>query len=388
MENFVIFNPTKVFFGQNAVGKLSKNFPGNIKKVLLLYGGGSIMQNGIYKDVTEQMKLAGLEWVEFSGIRPNPVIEHVREAVDIVKKHQLQGIIAVGGGSVIDSAKAIAASAPFDIDPWDLFTDKFKPTDALPIFAVLTLAATGSEMNCFAVVQNNQEGIKGSFGSQHVYPVMSFLDPFYTFSVPKNYTAFGITDLCAHAMEAFFGDGDSPLSDRIIAAIIREASITGPALLQDLQNYELRARIMYAATLALNNLTAYGKVSGDWGVHGIGHELSLTYDIPHGASLSVVYPAWLKLQSERIPNKLSRFGVLLFDTGVHKDVIRKTELLFETFECPVRLHQLEIPDFNETHFVSQLIKNKVTGYCHELSEGDYNRLLEFMKQPVSEYIPM
>jgi len=381
MENFVYYNPTKLFFGQEVIGKLAKNFPGHIRKVLLLYGQGSIKTNGIYDEVTSQLKHAGVEWIEYSGIRPNPVIEHIREAVDIVKKNDLQAVIAVGGGSVIDSAKAIAAAAPYNNDPWDLFTGKLKPTTALPIIAVLTLAATGSEMNSFAVVQNNKEQLKGSFGSQHVYPLMSFLDPTYTMSVPYDYTAWGIGDVCAHAMEAFFGGGDCPMSDRIIASIIKEAGIAGPALLQNLNNYDLRARIMYAATLALNNLTSYGKISGDWGVHGIGHELSLAYDIPHGATLTVVYPAWLRLHSDRIPQRISRFGVLVFDTGVHRDVIRKIEQLFKNVSCPVRLQDLNIQNFDSEMFIQQLIRNNVEGYEHKLDEADYAQLLSYMTMP-------
>ncbi len=380
MENFVIYNPTKVFFGKNSVEKLAKNFPVHIHKVLLLYGKGSVKQNGVYDDVTSQLKTAGVDWIEYSGIKPNPVIDHVREAVELVKQHHLQAIVAVGGGSVIDSAKAIAAAAPFDIDPWELFTGNFKPTSALPIFAVLTLAATGSEMNSFAVVQNHEAGMKGSFVSPHVYPVMSFLDPAYTFSVSEQQTGYGVTDLCAHAMEAFFGGGDAPLSDRFVASIIQEAIIAGPALLNDLHNYELRARIMYAATMALNNLTAYGRTSGDWGVHGIGHELSFVYDIPHGATLSVVYPAWLRLMSDRIPERISRFGVLVFGTGVHRDIIRKTEQMFESFNCPTRIQQLGIESFDKTKIVEQLKKNEISGYEHELSVNDYELLLKFITE--------
>jgi alcohol dehydrogenase YqhD (iron-dependent ADH family) len=381
MENFVIYNPTKVIFGKNAIEKLPKYIPSEIQNVLLLYGQGSILKNGIFKQVTAQLKLAGIEWKEFSGIRSNPLIEHVREAVEIVKENALQGIIAVGGGSVIDSAKAIAASAYYHGDPWDLFNGRYKPESVLPLFTVLTLAATGTEMNSFSVVQNEQQGLKGSFASPYVYPVISFLDPEYTMSVPSDYTGYGLTDVCAHAMEAFFGHGDAPLSDRFVASIINEILIAGPALLKDLHNYDLRARVMYAATMALNNLTVYGRVSGDWGVHGIGHELSLFYNIPHGATLSVVYPAWLRLQADRIPLRISRFGVLVFGTGVIRDVIRKTEQMFEQFECPIRLQQLGIEQLDEQLLLANLEKNKVSGYAQELQSDDYLKLIEYMKLP-------
>lgn len=379
MENTVIYNPTKVFFGRDVITKLPKNFPKDIKKVLLLYGKNSIKNNGVYNDVVEQLKLADLEWVEYSGIKSNPIIEDVYKAVNVVKENKLQAIIAVGGGSVIDTAKTIAAASLYENDAWDLFTGKLKPERALPVITVLTLAATGSEMNCFAVVQNGKDGIKSSFTSSYVYPLMSFLDPLYTLGVSKEYTAYGLADLCAHAMEAFFGEGDSPLSDRFVASIIKEAITIGPALLMDLNSYDLRARMMYSSTMALNNLTAYGRVSGDWGVHAIGHELSLLYDIPHGASLSVVYPAWLKLQQDKISQRISRFGVLVFDTGVVKDIIKRVEDMFALFESPVTLRQLKIEDFNDEHFLCQLEKNKVSGYAHKLDVEDYRILLNLMK---------
>jgi alcohol dehydrogenase YqhD (iron-dependent ADH family) len=379
MENTIIYNPTKVFFGKNVIAKFSRNFPKDIKRVLLLYGKGSIKNNGIYNEVVEQLKLAGLEWVEYSGVKSNPIIEDVYEAVNVVKKNKLQAVVAVGGGSVIDTAKTIAVASLYDNDAWDLFTGKLKPTKALPIITVLTLSATGSEMNCFAVIQNQKEELKASFTSSYVYPLMSFLDPTYTFSVSKEYTAYGLADLCAHATEAFFGEGDSPLSDRFVASIIKEAITIGPALLMDLNSYDLRARMMYASTMALNNLTTYGRVSGDWGVHAVGHELSLLYDIPHGASLSVVYPAWLKLQTDRIKDRISRFGILVFDTGVVKDVIKRVEDMFVLFECPINLNQLKIPNFNDDKFIFNLEKNNVSGYAHKLEFEDYFVLLNYMK---------
>ena len=166
---------------------------------------------------------------------------------------------------------------------------------------MLTLAATGTEMNRFAVVQNNQTKEKLGYGDPLIYPKESFLDPSYTISVPANYTSYGITDLIAHSLEAFFGEGEASLSDRFVYAIIHEALDNGPLLMKDPENYLLREKIMYAATNALNNLTFYGRKSGDWGVHSIGHVLSVLYDIPHGASLSIAYPAWLRLHQDRIP---------------------------------------------------------------------------------------
>ncbi len=170
---------------------------------------------------------------------------------------------------------------------------------SVPLIAVLTLAATGTEMNPVAVLQNPGTREKIGFRNDAMYPTHSFLDPAYTLSVPANYTAYGIVDLVAHCLEAWFGEGDATLSDRFVLSIIKEALEYGPALMADLSNYELRARIMWAATNALNNMTMYGRVSGDWGVHALGHVLSFLYDTPHGASLSIMYPAWMKTYAEK-----------------------------------------------------------------------------------------
>ena len=277
MENFDIYNPTKAIFGKDVIKKLSREVKHFGTRVLLVYGKGSIKKNGIYDAVIEQLKIAGAEVTEYAGIRPNPIIEDVREAVKLGKEKNVNLVLAVGGGSVVDSAKIIALCLPSEADPWDFVKGKRMVVGGVPIIAVLTLAATGTEMNRLAVVQNNETKEKIGFGYFPMYPKISFLDPSYTLSVSAEYTAFGITDLIAHALEAYFGKGDASLSDRFVYSIIKEALDYGPALMNDLQDYDLRARIMYAATMALNNLTMYGRESGDWGVHSIGHVLSVLY---------------------------------------------------------------------------------------------------------------
>ena len=378
MENFEIYNPVKAFFGRNVIEHLSAEVKKAGSRVLLVYGKGSIRRNGIYNAVMEQLNEAGAEVFEYSGIRPNPVIDDVRAAVALGKEKKVDMIVAVGGGSVIDSAKAICVGIPGDHDPWDFVKGKVKPKTGVPVLAVLTLAATGTEMNRFSVIQNNTTNEKIGFGYPPMYPRASFLDPAYTVSVSADYTSFGIADLVAHALEAYFGEGDASLSDRFVYGIIQEAMEYGPRLLENLEDYDLRARIMYAATMALNNLTMYGRVMGDWGVHSIGHVLSVLYDVPHGASLSIAYPAWMRLHREQAGDRIVQLGRNLFDMGSIDGSIEALETFFTQIKCPVRLSQTSYGDYNRETIISTMISNKVSGNHHKMNGSDYEQLLDLM----------
>jgi alcohol dehydrogenase YqhD (iron-dependent ADH family) len=381
MENFVLFNPVKLHFGAGVVGKLGLAASEFGKKALLVYGKGSVKSNGSYQQTVESLKNAGIEVIEYDGIKPNPIIEDVDAAASLGRQHGVDMIVAVGGGSVIDSAKIIAISILVEHSGWDFLAGDKKPKKALPILAVLTLAATGTEMNSFAVIQNNALQKKIGYGHKLIYPRHSFLDPAFTCSVPANHTAYGIVDLIAHSLEAWFGEGEASLSDRFIVAIIKEAMKYGPELMSDLENYDLRARIMYAATCALNGMTVPGKKSQDWGVHAIGHCLSVKYDIAHGASLSIAYPAWLKLQEDRIPERIMQLGKALFDVDNAADTIYKLEYFFKIIKSPVSLSQAGIK-FSASEKDDLLVimnKNEVNGLTHKLSGKDLEVLLDLMQ---------
>lgn len=371
-------NPVKLYFGSNATDKIGKVASGLGKKALVVYGKGSIKKNGVYDRVVGPLKEAGIEIFEYEGIKSNPIIEDVDGAAKVGKEQNVDMIVAVGGGSVIDSSKIISVAIPYDGEAWDFFDKGVKPKSAVPILAVLTLAATGTEMNSYAVVQNHKLKAKSSFGSPLVYPKASFLNPEFTQSVPENYTSYGIVDLMAHAMEVYFGEGDAPLSDKFVVSILREALEAGPLLMEDLTNYDLRARIMYAATSALNGMCSHGRKNGDWGVHYAGHVLSLLYDVPHGASLSIVYPAWLKLMSERIPERISELGFDLFRTHTLENSIYKLEYFFKVIKSPVRLNDIGIGSDKHAEIIEQMKFNKVDGQHLKLSEDDYKRLVELM----------
>jgi alcohol dehydrogenase YqhD (iron-dependent ADH family) len=378
MENFRIENPTIVHFGKDVIRNLGKTMTPIGKKVLLVYGKGSIKKYGIYDAIIEQLKLIQAEVAEYNGIKSNPVIEDVDAAAEVGRKFQPDVILAVGGGSVIDSAKIIALTIPVDFSGWKFMTNQAMARKAVPLVAVLTLAATGTEMNQFAVVQNHATKQKLGYGNRLIYPRHSFLDPQFTFSVPRDYTAYGISDLVAHAMENYFGKGEATLSDRFVYAIIREAMDAGPKLLGDLENYDLRARIMYAATCALNGLTAYGRVSGDWAVHDLGHVISLLYDTPHGATLSVVYPAWLRRMKERIPGRIEELGLNLFSSQSAKDTITSFERFMKSIDCPVRMNEIGIGIEKKNEIFETMMHCKVNGSNLKLDKDDVQRILEFM----------
>lgn len=378
VENFVAYNPVKLHFGENVVKTLGKSVKQYGSRVLLIYGQGSVKKYGYYDEVVNQLKEAGLSVSEYSGIKPNPVVDDVRKAITIGKENEIDVIVALGGGSVIDSAKIIGLGLANDVDPWEFMIWKVMPEKNTPLVTVLTLAATGTEMNAAAVLQNAETGQKVGLVHPLNFPKESFLDPRFTVSVPKDYTAYGIVDLIAHALEAFFGAGEPSVIDLITTDIIKDAMKWGPQLMDDPGNLELRANIMLDATLALNGLTSYGKVNGDWGVHGLGHELSFLYDLAHGATLSIAYPAWLRLQKERIPERIQKMGKLLFDTEDVDEAIDKLESFFASITSPVRLSEAGVASSKKQEIINQMNQNQVSGMHHALNEADRAELVDLM----------
>jgi len=378
MENFTAYNPTKLHFGKNVVEQLGEAAQEYGKKILLMYGKGSIKKNGIYDQVIKQLISFNAEVIEYSGIKSNPLVDDVNEAAQLGKLNNIDLIVAVGGGSVIDSAKITALSIANNTDPWAIMKFKVKPKTTIPLITVLTLAATGSEMNGAAVLQNHKTDEKIGFVSSLNYPKHSFLDPTYTFSVPNDYTAYGIVDLIAHSLEGFFGEGDATLTDRFVEAIIKEAMEYGPKVLSEPENYEYRANIMWAATNALNGLTNHGRKSGDWGVHDIGHNLSYLFDTPHGATLSIAYPAWLKLQKERIPKRIAKLGEHLYGTSSVDKTIENLENFFQSLGSPIKLSDIGIGKDKKETIIQQMIKTETNGMVHKLNDDDRKKIVELM----------
>ncbi len=294
MENFNFDTPTKILFGKGKINEMSPEIEKSGSRILFAYGGGSIKKTGLYNDVIRILNEAGLEHFELAGIQPNPRISSVRKGINLCREHQIDFILAVGGGSVIDCCKAIAAGFYHDGDAWDFMLKKATVSNALPLGTILTLAATGSEMNGNAVISNEETAEKRSMKSPLLRPVFSVLDPVYTFTVNKWHTAAGITDIISHVFEFYFTrDKGALVSDTISEAILRVCVELGPIAIKQPRNYQVRANILWANTLALNGLLEAGKMPSDWASHAIEHEISAIYDLTHGAGLAIVFPAWM-----------------------------------------------------------------------------------------------
>jgi alcohol dehydrogenase YqhD (iron-dependent ADH family) len=380
MENFIAYNPTKLHFGSGVVQNLGEAAKEYGRKVLLVYGKGSVLKNGSYEQTRKQLENINAEIIEYNGIKPNPVIDDVDHAASLGISENIDLIVAIGGGSVIDSAKIISVCIAEKSKGWDVMKNRVKIKSSIPLITVLTLAATGTEMNSVAVLQNNQTREKFGFNHTSMFPRHSFLDPTFTQSVPENYTAYGIVDLIAHALENFFGKGNASLSDRFVESIVKEAFDYGPQLMQDLKNYDLRARIMWAATNALNGLTGYGRSNGDWGVHAIGHVLSFLYDTAHGATLSIVYPAWLKYMKTKIPKRMMKLGVHLYNETDIDELIKRLENFFSSLGSPVSLQETDIEQRNKNEILELMNANKVSGKHYILNHEDREKILNYMFQ--------
>ena len=379
MENFISHNPTSLHFGKGVIETIGKTVKPFGNKVLLVYGKGSVKRSGLYDRIVTQLNQAGATIFEYDGIQPNPLVDDVDKAAAIGRENNVDYILAVGGGSVIDSAKIISITIPVTHPAWKFYEYKAKPVKAIPLIAVLTLAATGTEMNPFAVLQNPETGRKDGYGSPLCFPVHSFLDPEVTFTVPADYTAYGIADLIAHCFENFFSVSECSLSDRFITAIIADAMEWGPKLMDNLHGYDERAAIMYDATMALNTMTGNGKGGGDWGVHGMGHILSLLHDVPHGASLSIIFPAWMKHLNKKAEKQISRLGTLLFANGDVQNTILRFEEFFTRIGAPVRLSQVGIGEEKFEEIIQLMIRNKVGGSNYKLAEEDYRKIMDLAK---------
>ncbi len=307
MNEYIYYNPTRLVFGKNQIQTLKDELGKFGKKVLVVYGGGSIKRNGLFDEVMNELNKMDAEVSELSGVEPNPRVSTVRKGVEICKEKGIDVLLAVGGGSVIDCTKAIAAGAKYDGDVWDIITLQAQVEDALPFGTVLTLAATGSEMNSGSVITNWETQEKYGWGSPLVFPKFSILDPTYTFSVPKDQTIYGIVDMMSHVFEQYFHNAtNTPLQDRFAESILLTVMETAPKLLEDLENYELRETILYNGTMALNGTLQMG-VRGDWGSHNIEHAVSAVYDIPHAGGLAILFPNWMR---HNVDTNLARFKQL------------------------------------------------------------------------------
>lgn len=352
MENFTFWNPTKLIFGKGQLEQLKNEVPNYGHKVLLVYGGGSIKRSGLYNQVLDILKELNCEVFELPGVEPNPRLSTARKGVEICKKEGVELLLAVGGGSVIDCTKLIAAGAKYDGDAWDLVTKKAIATDALPFGTVLTLAATGSEMNSGSVITNWETKEKYGWGSPATFPKFSILDPVHTFTVPKNQTVYGIVDIMSHTLEHYFHlQENTDFQDRMCESLLITIMETAPKLLADLESYENRATVLYCGTMALNGILNMG-YRGDWATHNLEHAVSAVYDIPHGGGLAILFPNWMKHNLNVKPERFKQLAVRVF--GVNPEGksaeeaglegIQKLRDFWNSLGAPSRLADYQIDD--------------------------------------------
>ena len=354
MNNFYFQLPTEVYFGKGQISHLRDSIKKYGTKVLLVYGGGSIKKTGLYDTVINILKENGIDRVELSGVEPNPRIDTVRKGVQLCKENGIQAILAVGGGSTIDCAKVTAAGAKYDGDPWELVLNSALIKDALPIFTVVTLAATGSEMDRGAVISNMGTNDKVAAFSALFYPKVSILDPEYTYTVPKNQTAAGVADIMSHAFEKYFTRVRTAyVQDRVGEAMLKTCIHYGPIAYNEPENYEARANLMWAACLAIDGVTWRGNEVMS-SCHIIEHQLSAYYDVTHGVGLAILTPRWMKyILNEQTVYKFVEYGVNVWGIETNKDkfeiaeeAIKKTEELFASMNIPSSLTELGIGEEN------------------------------------------
>jgi NADP-dependent alcohol dehydrogenase len=344
LQDFVFHNPTKIIFGDEAELKIISDIKeGGYKRVMLVYGKGSIKENGLYDKVVRRLIKNELNFTDFGGVRPNPVLSHLRDGIEWARKNSADCILAIGGGSVIDEAKAIAAGVKYEGDVWDFFEMTATPNSALPIFTILTLAATGSEMNSGAVITNEDGQKKYVFSSPYIYPKASALNPAITFSVSPRQSATAAADAISHVLEGYFTKkSEFRLNDRVGEAIIKTIMKDIEKILKNPADYDARASFMWSATLALNGILNVGLNEFGFPNHLLERPISAIYDIPHGEGLAIVMPAWLAWFRQKEPKKVDRFCKKMFKKGGDEG-IAAFETWLKTIGLPTRLEDVGIP---------------------------------------------
>lgn len=354
MKNFEFHNPTKIVFGKDALNKIAIELKEYGTSCLLVIGQKSAKASGTYDRVVKILKDGRINFWTLEGVQSNPLLSKVHEGIEIVKKNEIEMLLAFGGGSCMDTAKAISAGVKLHGEIWDVFEGKKEIKEALPVFCIPTLAASGSEMNGFMVITNKEKGLKLAAGSPHLFPKVSFLNPEFTFTVPKNYTAFGGVDAICHLLEPYFNGPypNTPVQDELAEGLIRVIMKTTESSMKNPEDYDSRASMMWAATLALNGLTRAGVGDHPFPVHLIEHSLSALYNIPHGQGLAALLPGWMKWKAEekKEPAKVAQLGKRCF--GVEKgldDIKASTETIkafghwLNKIDCPKCLSEIPVP---------------------------------------------
>ena len=387
MDDFSFSNYTRIVFGKNTVSKIGNYAKFYGKKALLVYGMGSIKKNGVFDTVAESLKKNGIDFVEYGGVKPNPVLSHVKKGIEVFKNEGCDFIIACGGGSVIDEAKAISAGFYYSGDLWDFFIKKAKIEKTVSILVVLTLPATGSEANSGAVITNEETQQKYSIHSPFLFPKVSILDPSTTFTVPREQTAYGACDIMLHVLEGYFTtkDTDCIITDNYVYAVVKSAIKSTERILDNPNDYNARASFMWSATLALNGMEDLGYKDTEFVNHVIEHSLSAIYDIPHGIGLSIVFIGFLKYLVEKDEFKrICELGENIFqikNDGTKENAIKLIETLdnwFRKIGLKNRLSENNIFDSDFEKIANNSMGlGKLWGWSYK--KEDVLRILELSK---------
>ena len=383
MQNFDYMTPTRLIFGRESIVKLPEVMRPLGKRVLLTYGGGSIKRLGLYDRVKELMQ--GFEIFELSGIQPNPKYDpSVLEGVRICKEHNIDVILAVGGGSVLDCSKAIAAGAKYDGDPWDLISYKVKAQAALPIVDIITLAATGSEYDCGGVISRTETNDKIGYMDPLLFPVCSILDPVYTFSVSKKQTAAGCADAMNHTIEQYFAADTTLLNDGFCESMLKSLMVNGRKCLENPEDYTARAEMMLCCTYGCNGILSLGNSPSGWPCHGIEHALSAYYDITHGEGLAIITPRWMKhILNEKTLDRFVKYGINVFGIDatlpkqeIAEKAIDETYKFFESINIPMHLREVGIDDSRIDEMAHHIAVNEGLENAYApLTEQDIKEIL-------------
>ena len=383
MQNFDYMTPTRLIFGKESIVKLPEVMRPLGKRVLLTYGGGSIKKLGLYDRVKELLK--DFDIVELSGIQPNPKYDpSVLEGVRLCKEHNIDVILAVGGGSVLDCSKAIAAGAKYEGDPWDLITYKVKAQAALPIVDILTLAATGSEYDCGGVISRTETNDKIGYMDPLLFPICSILDPVYTFSVSKKQTAAGCADAMNHTIEQYFVADSTLLNDGFCESMLKSLMANTRKCLENPEDYTARAEMMLCCTYGCNGILSLGNSMSGWPCHGIEHALSAYYDITHGEGLAIITPRWMKhILNEKTIDRFVKYGINVFgiDASLSKQeiatkAIDETYKFFESINIPMHLREVGIDDSRIDEMAHHIAVNEGLENAYApLTEQDIKEIL-------------
>lgn len=384
VDSFVYDIPTRIYFGRNQLQHLSREIKKYGNRVLLVYGGDYLKKNGLYDEIIKYLNEGNILYYNFENVKPNPRNSDINKAIDIGKKNKIDVVLAIGGGSAIDSAKAIGVGYYYEGDCWDLVTQKAKIVNCLPIFTILTISATGSEMDAGAVITNEETNDKIAFRNSKMLPKVSFLNPELTYTVNSFQSACGAVDIIAHVLESYFSPNQSMyMLDTFMEGIIRTVIKYGPIAFYEPNNYEARANLMWAASWAINDFIRGDKIHG-WSMHPIEHELSAYYDITHGLGLAIVMPRWLNYILDK--ESLSKFrqlaiNVFHLDRCINDEVLANLvikkfeELFYDTFKLNSNLRSIGIDNSKFEEMSKKIIKNGYLNGYRKLSKDDIVNIL-------------